>query len=134
MFQPAVDAEAADAEIRLQELGESVERLADDWSAFLQQNLQDPVAQEGLRLLSETDARAAQAAATGSDVPDATAVQALNTVFSGLQKVSLGAEEVLAALRRGGPATRTDLQQRLETLLADRLAGADPTKARIVIE
>ena len=102
--------------------------------AFIRDSLKDPVALSGLDLLSPKDHESALNAAEADGVPSEEAIKALNTVFGGLQKVSLRAEDVLDALRKGGPSTADELEQRLDAFLASRLGGTDPKKARIVIE
>lgn len=134
MFRPALEAASADSEMRLRDIGEALESLAVDWSAFLQQNLTDPVAKGGLDLLNEDDRQAAHNAVSGDPVPAPHAIQALNKIFGGLQKVSLPAADLIDALRKGGPSTRDELQERLDVYVADRLGVTEPSKARIVIE
>jgi hypothetical protein len=134
MFKPLVDAAPADADMRLNELEDRVQGLDTEWVTFIRDGLDDPVAKAGLDLLSPQDQEAALQAIEADDVPSSDAIKALNTVFGGLQKISLPAADVVDALRKGGPSTPEELEQRLDAYLAARLAGTDPKKARIVIE
>jgi hypothetical protein len=134
MFKPAIDAADVDAEIRLGRLEDAAEELDAEWKAFIRDSLDDPVAKRGIDLLSPKDQESALSAAEVDGVPSDEAVKALNTIFSGLQKVSLPAGDLLDALRKGGPSTADELEQRLDAYLATRLGGTDPKKARIVIE
>lgn len=134
MFKPSVDVAPADADMRLNELENRVEGLDKEWLAFIRDSLNDPVAKAGLDLLSPQDREAALQAMEVDAVPSGDAIKALNTVFSGLQKISLLAADVVDALRKGGPSTAEELEQRLDAYLATRLVGTDPKKARIVIE
>ncbi|HPA52566.1 MAG TPA: DUF6079 family protein, partial [Thermoanaerobaculia bacterium] len=66
---------------------------------------------------------------------DSHLVKALQEVFSGLQRVALAREALVAALGKGGAAsTLTDLKERLDSFLADACRGKDPSKVRIVLE
>ncbi|RMD75471.1 MAG: hypothetical protein D6823_09995, partial [Chloroflexi bacterium] len=60
---------------------------------------------------------------------------ALQEVLAGLTKVVVTAEELRAALLRGGsPATPTELKKRFEEYLAERTKGYEQGKVRIVLE
>jgi hypothetical protein len=62
-------------------------------------------------------------------------VNALQEVLSGLVKVAVKAEDLRAALLRGGsPATPAEMKRRFEEYLDRITKGKEPDKVRIVLE
>jgi hypothetical protein len=58
----------------------------------------------------------------------------LNTVLGGLKKVTWSADNVLDALRAGGPATTDEIERRFHDALESALGDRDHATARVVIE
>jgi hypothetical protein len=60
---------------------------------------------------------------------------ALQEVLSGLVKITVKAEDVRAALLKGGtPATPEEMKKRFEEYLNELTKGHEPGKVRIVLE
>lgn len=133
-FKPSVESTAADAKLELAAVEQALEDLNRDWSAFLHDSLDDPIAAQGLSLLDDAAAAAVRAAADPDNTPSTQSIQYLNQVLGGLEKVVLASDQVLAALRAGGPASPDDLEARLADLVRSAVAGKDQSKLRVVVE
>jgi hypothetical protein len=133
-FKPALDPIGGDAGQRLAALETAFEAMNMEWSAFLTNALSDPIAESGLALLEMDRAAAVRKVADPTVVPDASAIQDLNRVLQGLQKVVIEGDALLAALRSGGPATEGDLQERFQRVVKQSLKAKDPATVRLVIE
>ena len=133
-FKPALDPIAGDAGKRLAALDTAFETMNTEWSVFLSNALSDPIAESGLALLETDRAAAVKNVADPVVVPDPSAIQDLNRVLQGLQKVVIEGDALLAALRSGGPATEGDLEERFQRVVKQSLKAKDPATVRLVIE
>lgn len=133
-FKPALDPIGGDAGQRLASLEMAFETMNGEWSAFLANALSDPIAEGGLALLETDRAVAVKNVAGPTVVPDPSAIQDLNRVLQGLQKVVIEGDALLAALRSGGPATEGDLEERFQRVVKQSLKAKDPATVRLVIE
>ena len=133
-FKPALDPIGGDAGKRLAALETAFETMNTEWSAFLANALSDPIAESGLALLEADRAAAVRNVADPTVVPDPSAIQDLNRVLQGLQKVVIEGDALLAALRSGGPATEGDLEERFQRVVKQSLKAKDPATVRLVIE
>ena len=133
-FKPAMDPGVPDARRRIDDLDDQLDTLNGSWAAFIAKALEDPSAESSLQLLTDAEAAAVRATSDPDTLPGAQTVTKLNTVLHGLQRVSITADDLVAALRSGGPATVPDLEARLATLLAQATAGKNPGSVRLVIE
>ncbi len=133
-FKPALDPIGGDAGQRLAALETAFETMNVEWSAFLVNALTDPIAEGGLALLETDRAAAVKNVADPTVVPDPSAIQDLNRVLQGLQKVVIDGDALLAALRSGGPATEGDLEERFQRVVKQSLKSKDPATVRLVIE
>lgn len=132
-FRPGIDP-TTDAAAGLRAVEDELGRLNDESSGFIAASLEDPIASDGLRLLSDERAAAVRNVAAAGTIPDPSVIQDLNTVLQGMKKVPLSAEDVIEALRAGGPATTEELNARFQGLVDSALAGKDRKAARLVIE
>ena len=133
-FKPALDPIGGDAGQRLAGLETAFETRNLEWSAFLSNALSDPIAESGLALLETDRAAAVKNVADPVVVPDPSAIQDMNRVLQGLQKVVIEGDALLAALRSGGPATEGDLEERFQRVVKQSLKEKDPATVRLVIE
>lgn len=133
-YKPAIDPGVPDARRRVETLEDQLDALNRSWATFVAKALADPMADEGLRLLTDAEATAVRAIADPASIPEAEAVSNLNRVLQGLQRVAISPEELLAALRKGGPGTPQDLESRLASFLAQATLGKTPSNVRLVIE
>lgn len=138
-FRPAEEAISAAPGGVLGEVDERLDKLVHDWTTTLLDNLSDPTISGNIELVTDPKGKQAlQAFLRKKNLPepvDSHLVKALQEVFSGLQRVALAREALVAALGKGGAAsTLTDLKERLDSFLADACRGKDPSKVRIVLE
>lgn len=133
-FKPALDPALGGAAQQLDASETGLDKLNEEWSAFLIKALDDPTAKESLALLDASRMKAVREATKATVVPDASAIQDLNRVLQGLEKVVIGGDTLLAALRHGGPATVEDVTKRFQDAVAEATRAKTPAKVRIVIE
>jgi hypothetical protein len=133
-FKPSIESAVADGRRRLDELDDQLDLLNESWSTFLAKALDDPTAANGLALLDSTAADAVRKATQSTVVPAPETISDMSKVLEGLQKVGIPAEDLLAALRAGGPGTAADLEARFTGALNKATAGKNQSTVRLVIE
>ena len=137
-FQPAREPAPEAAAERLHTLDEELDTLLANWTDALRSALGDPGAQQSLALLApEARASIEEFLRTGElpELLDAEFIDAVQQALSGLEKVTVGVEELRSALLEGGsPATPEELRRRFGRLL-DRLTRGKPAeRVRVVVE
>jgi len=133
-FKPSIESAVPDARRRLDQLEEQLDRLNRDWSIFLADALDDPTAVQGLALLDDTAAAAVRGVVDPTVVPAPETISDLSTVLAGLQKVTLKADDILEALRLGGPGTPDQMKARFAGAIDAATAGKNVATLRLVIE
>ncbi len=137
-FKPAVEPAAPPAATVLNGLDDKLDAVMEDWTRTLLANLQAPAAKANLDLLKPASRKLVDGFIAKRALPDdldEDFVQALQDVFSGLQKVSVTVEALREALLAGGsPATPQEMRQRFEEYVDTLLQGKEPDKVRIVLE
>lgn len=122
----------------LKQLDDDLERLIDDWTQTLLNDLDDPVTQENLELLKPAARGLVDHFTSSKILPDPATpdfVAAVQEVLSGLDRIDVTSDDIKDALLRGGsPATPEDLRRRFESFLVDRCKGKDITKLRFVVD
>jgi len=121
------------------QLRERLDVLVNEWTKTLLDNLADPTVAENVDLVSNPKGKkAVKAFITSKELPDnldATFIQALQEVLSGLLKVVLRQEDLRASLAKGGlPCTMDELEQRFGEYVKTLVKGKDPKKVRLVLE
>ena len=122
----------------LNDLDGRLDKLTENWTATLLDNLAHAATKENLDLLRPAprklvnDFIAKQALPASLD-PDF--IQALREALSGLRKVPVKMEDLRAALLSGGsPATLEEMKRQFERFLDNLIRGKEADKVRIVLE
>ena len=122
----------------LKQLDDELDRLIDDWTQTLLDNLDDPIIKENFDLLKPADRSLidnfiSSKCLTDPVTPEFVAV--VQEALSGLEKINVSSSDIRQALLHGGsPATPEDLRKRFESFLNDRCKGKDITKLRFVVD
>ncbi len=124
---------------RLEQIDDRLDRLVEEWTKTLLDNLDDPTIKGNVELIASAEGKKAveqfRKARKLSDAVESAFVKALQEVFSGLEKVLLTDAAIRAALSKGGlPCTLNDARERIEQYLKDATTGKDPSRVRIVLE
>jgi len=138
-FRPANDqGDMLPAANVLKQLDNELDRLIDDWTQTLLDNLDDPIIQENFDLLKPAARSLVDGFISSKALPDPVTpdfVAAVQEALSALEKINVSSEDIRQALLQGGsPATPEDLRKRFESFLNDRCKGKDTTKLRFVVE
>lgn len=124
---------------QLDRLEEQLEGLLRQWTRTLRENLEDPMVQGNIGLLTRQETRQqVQEFLAGGELPPALEGHFLNgikEVLQGLDKLTLSLADIRAALDAGGgPCTVEDVLQRFNQFVEASLAGKEKDRVRIVIQ
>lgn len=137
-FQPSRENETANAGALLNMLDEELDRMLENWTKNLLDNLADPITQDKLKLLSADKQACLNAFNQSKALPepvDNNFVQALREVFSGLVRVVLKEADLWQALHLAeGSVAPAELKKRFEDYIDALAKGQNPDKVRIVME
>ncbi len=137
-FRPANETVAAPVGDKLAQMEQELEDLHSDWTKTLLTNLDDPTTKGNLGLLREDQKKLVETFLKARKLPAELShefIKAVQEVLSGLQKVTVKAEDLKGALLAGGsPCTIHEMKKRFDEYLADLAKGQNPAKVRIVIE
>jgi hypothetical protein len=137
-FRPANEAVDAAVSGQLAQMEQELESLQSDWTKTLLANLEDPTTKRNLGLLKADQKKLVESFLKGRKLPADLShefIKAVQEVLSGLQKVTMKAENLKGALLAGGsPCTLQETKKRFDEYLGDLTKGKDPAKVRIVIE
>lgn len=137
-FRPQIEPAALATSAVLDDLDAAFDRLLDEWTEVLLDNLEDPTIRESLELLDPAAQSRVEAFLTARRLPDVldeALVEALREVLAGLIRIVLDPMRLRDALVNGGaPATPEVVRRRFESYLATLTRDADPSRVRIVLE
>ncbi|RKX42660.1 MAG: ATP-binding protein, partial [Thermotogae bacterium] len=137
-FRPGIEKPIAPAATVLDHMEMELDKLIEDWTQTLLNNLEDPTIRCNLDLLKPQARKLVDAFLQKRSLPaelDQEFIQALQEVLSGLIKVAVKTDDLRAALLKGGsPATPTELKKRFEEYLNELTKGYESGKVRIVLE
>jgi hypothetical protein len=123
---------------KLQRLDDELDKMSEQWTTILLNNLEDPITQENINeLLQDEDKKVVHSFIASKELPDlvdSNFVQTLKTILAGLQKVVINKNDLLAKFSSIGPATPDDLKRVLNEYVDSLAKGKDPAKVRIVME
>ena len=137
-FKPSQESIVAPVGNRLSKLEDDLDRLHDEWTNTLLNNLEDPITQERIDLLKPEMKKHIQEFLKARVLPDKLSdefVQAIREALSDLKKVTIKVLDLKDALLTGGsPFNPVEMKSRLDMYLNQLTAGKDPSKVRIILE
>lgn len=137
-FKPSQESIVVPVGNRLSKLEDDLDRLYDEWTNTLLNNLEDPITQERIDLLTPEMKKHNEAFLKARGLPDPLSdefVQAIREALSDLKKVTIKVPDLKDALLAGGsPFNPHEMKTRLDAYLGQLTAGKDPSKVRIVLE
>lgn len=137
-FRPRNEASTPPVANLLEDLEDRLEKLYEEWTKILLDNLEDPTVRSNMDLLKPEERELVEAFLNEKRLPEplSTAfIQAIKEIFTGLQRVAITEKELREALTSGGlPVTPEEIKRRFENFLAEKIRGKDPGRVRIVLE
>ncbi|ACD82384.1 DUF6079 family protein [Candidatus Methylacidiphilum infernorum] len=137
-FRPGTEAPAAHAAAELEQMDTELDKLLEEWTQTLLDNLEDPTTRVNFNLLKPEPRKLVDVFLKERKLPDEIGqdfIHALKEVLSGLVKVAVKTEDLRIALIKGGsPATLAEMKKRFEEYLDELTKGKEPGKVRIVLE
>jgi energy-coupling factor transporter ATP-binding protein EcfA2 len=137
-FKPASERVEAPAGSLVSLLDERLDQLLADTIQRLLSDLEDPITQVRLDLLNPEQKAVIQSLLQAQQLPDVLSqeiLEAIEDALSDLIPISIKLEDLKDALLEGGsPMTSTEMKQRFESFLSERLRGQDLARVRIVLE
>jgi succinate dehydrogenase flavin-adding protein (antitoxin of CptAB toxin-antitoxin module) len=123
---------------QIDQMDEQLDRIIEQWTKTLLNNLEDPMTQANIHeLLHEDDKKVIQSFMGSKEMPepiDGNFVQTLKTVLAGLQKVPVKKAELIKIVSNLGPSTPEELKRAICDYVDSLTRGKDITKVRIVLE
>jgi len=123
---------------QLDQIDEQLDRIIEQWTKMLLNNLDDPMTQANVKeLLHANDKQVIQSFIDSKELPDpvdGNFVQTLKTILAGLQKVPVKKSDLLKVLSDLGPSTPDDIKRAVIDYVDSLTKGKDPAKVRIVVE
>ncbi|PLY12604.1 MAG: ATPase [Sedimenticola sp.] len=123
---------------QLDQMDEQLDRIIEQWTKTLLNNLEDPMTQANINeLLHEDDKTVIQSFMGSKELPepiDGNFVQTLKTVLAGLQKVPVKEAELIKIVSNLGPSTPEELKRAISDYVDSLTRGKDINKVRIVLE
>lgn len=123
---------------QLDQMDEQLDKIIEQWTKTLLNNLDDPMTQANVNeLLHEDDKQIVKAFMGSKELPDpvdGNFVQTLKTILAGLQKVSVKKADLLKIVSDLGPSTPNEIKQAVSDYVDSLTKGKDQNKVRIVLE
>jgi succinate dehydrogenase flavin-adding protein (antitoxin of CptAB toxin-antitoxin module) len=123
---------------QIDQMDEQLDRIIEQWTKTLLNNLEDPMTQANIKeLLHEDDKKVIQSFMGSKELPepiDGNFVQTLKTVLAGLQKVPVKKTELIKIVSNLGPSTPEELKRAICDYVDSLTRGKDINKVRIVLE
>jgi succinate dehydrogenase flavin-adding protein (antitoxin of CptAB toxin-antitoxin module) len=123
---------------QLDQMDEQLDRIIEQWTKTLLNNLDDPMTQANVKeLLHEDDKQVIQSFVDSKELPDpvdGNFVQTLKTILAGLQKVPVKKTDLLKIVSDLGPSTPEEIKRAVSDYVDSLTKGKDPNKVRIVLE
>ena len=137
-FNSSVEYKTALSPQVLDKMDNDLDTLLDNWTSMLLGNLEDPITQANINLLKRDDREPLDNFINSKELPmplDTKFVNALKEVLSGLEKITVKAEDIQRALQiESGPATPAEIKIRFDDYINKLTKGKNPAKVRIVME
>jgi hypothetical protein len=136
-FRPAAEIGASGSQ-QLNQMDEQLDRIIEQWTKTLLNNLDNPMTQANVKeLLQEDDKQVIQSFIDSKELPDrvdGNFVQTLKTILAGLQKVPVKKADLLKIVSDLGPSTPDEIKRAVSAYVDSLTKGKDPNKVRIVLE
>jgi len=127
-----------DSKERLFELESELSTTEQDMTKALSENLDDPTVKTNLDAQEKNKRKSIDEFLSQNMLPDEisdTFVDALNEVFTGLEKATLSIVELREYLQKGGtPCTQSDLESRFSQYLDEKTKDKTKSKVRFVVD
>ena len=137
-FRPKDEAIGISGTIALGQIDEQVDRLTEEWTKTLLDELADPTAKESIELLDDKQKKAVKKFLKDKELPEKVStefVQGIHAALSGLTPIKLTVASLLEAMGdSSAPCTVEEFQTRIEEFLQTLTKGKDVSKIRIIIE
>ncbi|MGI5818108.1 MAG: DUF6079 family protein [Armatimonadota bacterium] len=135
-FRPAQEEVRGNASTILSQMGDQFERLAEEWTQTLLENLEDPTAQQSIELLSDDEQEAVEQFMEAKELPQPVSnefVQGVQRALEGLEPVTVTAEELVETLGVNRPMTVEQFRKQFDSFVQGVAQGKDIDRLRIVI-
>jgi hypothetical protein len=136
-YTPSIDG-VYDSKERLSELESELSTTEQDMTKAISENLDDPTVKTNLEAQEKNKRKSIDEFISQNVLPDEitdTFVDALNEVFTGLEKATLSIDELRESLQKGGtPCTRGDLESRFSQYLEEKTKDKTKSKVRFVVD
>ncbi len=137
-FRPQEETRGARATAVLQSIDQQLDKLVENWTKTLLDELSDPSAKKSVSLLPSDHKTAVNEFLRAGVLPDRVSndlVQGLQTALSGLVAIPIRLPELLNSLGDStAPCTVEQLRKRFEEFLEKLTRGKDLAKVRLIIE
>ena len=127
-----------DSKEKLSELESELSTTEQDMTKAISENLDDPTVKTNLEVQEKNKRSSIDEFLSQNMLPDEISdifVDALNEVFTGLEKATLNVEELKEYLQKGGtPCTQSDLESRFTKYLEEKTKDKTKSKVRFVVD
>ena len=121
---------------KLEYIENNLENLIQDWTNLLLSALEDNLIMANKPLLKKDQQKLIDKFIEEKELPevvDTFFVETFNTLFEGLDKLSIDVWEMMDVIQNLGPSTVSDLKNKLLTYIDEQVQGKDLSKTRIII-
>lgn len=136
-FRPTEESGGPSGSVLLDQFDEEIDKLTENWTKTLLENLDDPTAQQSIDLLSADQKKAVKKFLKDKELPEkigSELVQGIQNALKGLDAVVVTQNDLMAALSdSNSPCTIDHFRTRFEEFVQQLVRGKDISKIRITI-
>lgn len=132
-----INTQTTNAEEKLRNIEEQLEKLSEEWTNLLINSLEDPLISDNKKLLTKEQQLVVDEFISKKELPeivDAFFVQTFNTLFSELDKVMVNIEELEDMILAMGPCTVSELKNKMNRFVDNIVKDKDVEKLRLIIQ
>lgn len=137
-FRPTEESAGPSGSVLLGQFDDEIDKLSDNWTKTLLENLDDPTAQQSIDLLSADQKKAVKKFLKDKTLPEKVGndlVQGIQNALKGLDAITVKPSDLIATLGdSNSPCTVEQLKNRFDDFVQQLVRGKDVSKIRIVIE
>jgi hypothetical protein len=137
-FKPVAETVTTAAASLLDGLDHELDKMSENWTQTLLNNLEDPTTKGNLKLLKPEQRKLVDGFVKKRALPEsitADFIAAIQEPLSGLTPITMNLVDLRDALLAGGsPATPAELKKRFEDHLDHLAKGKEPGKVRVILE